>query len=94
LVPKRELVGPGRNCFHESFLALQLGDKMKTGRAWKELPLSILPGPTGWCKKKEIVGPGRNSFHESFLALQVEERKELPLSILPGPTGWCQKENL
>jgi hypothetical protein len=73
-VPKRELVGPGRNGFHESFLALQLGDKIKTCRAWKELPLSVLPGPTGWCKKKKIVGPGRNSFHESFLAPQVEDK--------------------
>jgi hypothetical protein len=48
LVPKRELAEPGRNCFHESFLALsQLGAEMKTCRAWKKLPLSILPGPTG-----------------------------------------------
>jgi hypothetical protein len=35
----------------ESFLDLQVEDRMRTSRADKELPPLNLPGPAGWCKK-------------------------------------------
>jgi hypothetical protein len=54
----------------ESFLALQVEDRIRTSRAEKELPPLNLPGPTGWWKKRNSRS-GRNCFYESFLALQV-----------------------
>jgi hypothetical protein len=36
----------------ESFLAVQVEDRIRKSRAEKELPPLNLPGPTGWWKKR------------------------------------------